>query len=222
MSRLDLTGERFGRLIVLRDVGRYNGGVLWLCECDCGRLIRVASGKLREGVTKSCGCWRRDNMIKMNKERSTHGMFNTPIYRTWNAMLQRCENPNNTAYKWYGERGIFVCERWHKFENFLEDMGPRPEGKSIDRWPDNEGNYELGNCRWATSKEQVNNQRVRKDQLWFLAWHKDMMCQFISNNQSEFARNHRLIQSGISACLLNKCKQHKGWKFRWILNSVQS
>lgn len=145
----DITGQRFGRLIVLSLYRRGSSGVhsRWLCLCDCGQT-RVASGSsLKRGRTTSCGCGR-----------ITHGSWGSPTYRSWHMMLQRCTNPRNTHYAYYGGRGITVCERWLKFENFLADMGERPLGTSIDRI-DVDGNYEPGNCRWATPKQQMNNRR---------------------------------------------------------------
>lgn len=95
--------------------------------------------------------------------RQTHGLCNTPEYRTWSMMIQRCTNPNRNGWKDYGGRGITVCERWrNSFKAFLEDMGPRPDGKTLDRWPDKNGNYEKSNCRWATKIEQGNNLRKNR------------------------------------------------------------
>ena len=142
-------------------------------------------------------------------------------YSSWAHMIQRCENPKCVDYKWYGGRGIKVCERWrNSFEAFYADVGDRPKGMTLDRWPDNDGDYELSNFRWATPREQRLNSRPglcgSAKQRWFRAWHKDMMCQFMSNNQHEFARQHKLDRSTISACLRKKRKQHKGWRFKLL------
>jgi len=118
-------------------------GVIFTMRCDC------------EGKSKSCGCLRSETIKKM---RTTHGACATKEYKTWCSMKARCSNENAVAYRDYGGRGISVCERWHTFANFVEDMGERPEGCSIDRIDVN-GNYEPDNCRWATIKQQSRNKR---------------------------------------------------------------
>lgn len=145
-----------------------------------------------------------------------HGMSDTSTYNSWHSMLQRCENPNYPEYKYWGGRGIRVCVHWHDFQNFFADMGIRPNGLTLDR-KNNDGNYEPGNCRWATIQEQRVNSRSAshgpQKQSWFRAWYKDMMCQFLSNNQHEFARQHNLNQRHISECLCGIHKTHKSWTF---------
>jgi hypothetical protein len=173
----DVTNQRFGSLVARwpsgRRIARKNNPksgteIIWLCSCDCGVLTNVAVAKLYTGNTKSCGCRKRSNARSLGLELSgsqaiKHGHCRTertPGYDVWRGMLQRCLNPNHDSYEYYGGRGIKVCEHWqgdHGFENFFADMGQKPEGKSIDRYPDKNGNYEPGNCRWATIMEQAHN-----------------------------------------------------------------
>jgi hypothetical protein len=151
----DLTGQRFGRLEVLKFYGKAKTGhSLWLCDCDCGNEKIVAGQRLRNGSTQSCGCICRP-----------HGSAGTPEYEIWKGMNQRCSNPKHISYSYYGGRGISVSRRWqgrNGFQNFIADMGRRPTPQhSIDR-RDNDGDYCAANCRWATKQEQVLNRRPLK------------------------------------------------------------
>lgn len=162
----DLTGLRFGRLIVLsRAENGSFGESRWNVRCDCGTEIITGGGNLRTKHTVSCGCLRSERLISANKDRATHGHsrggVTSPTYKTWMSMWARCTWKRHKHFSHYGGRGITICERWRRFENFLEDMGERPLGLTLDRI-DNDGNYESDNCRWATWKEQAVNRRPRK------------------------------------------------------------
>jgi hypothetical protein len=158
----DLTGIRFGRLTVSGPVSRgANGDLLWFANCDCGGTIVDRAFNLKR--SDGCGCLRSERAVRLN---TTHGHSqvgkSTATYRTWRSMITRCENPKADQYPDYGGRGITVCAAWRgSFETFLAEMGPRPIGCTIDR-KDVNGNYELGNCRWATPKEQAANKRPRQ------------------------------------------------------------
>ena len=127
--------------------------LVWPCRCDCGNLTKVRGDHLKNKNTSSCGCKARNCIGK------THGLTGSRTYRIWAQMKNRCLNSSNKDYKYYGARGITVCERWRTFENFLEDMGEAPHELTLDRHPNPGGDYEPGNCRWATMKEQNRNRR---------------------------------------------------------------
>ena len=163
---IDLTGKRIGRLLVLR---RHSPIVpqkpKWVCLCDCGTKVVIDGGDLRRkdrAPTRSCGCLIREATSRRTKGKPghhrTHGQSHrSPAYGSWAHARERCRNRGNAAWERYGGRGIKFCKRWDDFGLFLKDMGPRPPGTSLDRYPNPDGNYEPGNCRWATRIERARN-----------------------------------------------------------------
>ena len=151
----NLTGQKFGRLTAVKRVGSAeNGTAMWECSCECGAVVSVRSVVLTSGRSKSCGCLMKElASIRM----TTHGMSRTPTWYSWDSMIARCTRESHPAFAAYGGRGIKVCNRWREsFEDFLADMGERPEGMTLDRKDGNKG-YEPENCRWATATTQSNN-----------------------------------------------------------------
>lgn len=163
---IDLTGQRFGRLLVLEEAPRIKGTpISWVCQCDCGKKKIVQSGNLRNGSSTSCGCYQREQVSKAVK---THGGKGSRLYVVWRSMRDRCENQNKSYYKYYGGKGIAVCDEWHDFSKFRDwalangyDENAKYGECTIDRI-NNDENYSPDNCRWVSMKEQAKNRRQRK------------------------------------------------------------
>lgn len=150
----DITGKRFAHLIVIKRVSNDGRRVNWLCQCDCGGTKITRSDALQSGATKSCGCYHKE-MVRISQ--TTHGLAKTRIYSIWHGMIGRCYDKSNASYIRYGAKGIIVCDRWFKIENFIEDMGlPPSKLHTLDRIKNTLGYHKL-NCRWVTPKEQANN-----------------------------------------------------------------
>ena len=158
---LQLAGKTFSRLTVIEPTKERDsqGLIVWLCKCSCGNTVKISGRSIARGKTKSCGCLQIEAIKETSKLSITHGRSKDGVYWVWRGMIKRCHSKTNKGYKKYGGRGISVCERWHKFENFLSDMGDPAGNLSIDRIDVN-GDYEPNNCRWATSEVQGNNRRT--------------------------------------------------------------
>jgi hypothetical protein len=169
---IDLTEKKFGRLLVIERSGHIGTGRAWKCVCDCGNVRLVTSGALKSGHSKSCGCLQREIVAKISKEKNTiHGMSHTPVFNSWNSMIQRCYNPKTDSFKDYGGRGILACEFLRASpENLKTILGERFQGFSLERINVN-GGYTCGACsecllrgwikniKWGTHKEQARNKR---------------------------------------------------------------
>lgn len=192
MRRLDLTGQRFGRLVAVKNTGiDGHGRSVWACKCDCGADAFVAASVLRR-TQKSCGCLVREKATK-------HGGSSHPLYKTWAAMIERCESPNNKSYHSYGGRGIKVCKRWRdNFGDWLLDMGERPSPKhSIDRIDPN-GDYEPSNCRRSTSLGQQRNRR--NNILVTVDGKTDVLSAWVERYGTDYFRTHdRIVNHGWDA-----------------------
>jgi len=187
---IDLSGKRFGRCTVVRRVPTA-GRVLWECLCDCGGVSEVDSQNLRSGHTTSCGCGR-----------VTHRRSGHPLYDTWQHMWQRCTDPTCPDYPIYGGRGITVCRRWGDIECFLQDMGPRPLGGTLERRDNNMG-YTPGNCVWASRADQNRNRRTNR-LTRELAEHIAVM----PGGQKSIAEHF-----GVSQATVSRVKNGKQWNY---------
>lgn len=200
MPPQDLTGLTFGRLTTI-SIDLTKAKVSWLCRCECGNMVTVAATSLKSGNTKSCGCFRNERILQSVK---THGLSNSPEHGTWTDMKTRCNNENATSYKNYGGRGITVCDRWlNSFEAFYADMGPKPGAEySIER-NDPNGNYEPGNCRWATMEEQQSNRRNNR---------------YIEYNGKRYTVAQLCRETGITEGMFYS-RAEKGWDVETIVST---
>ena len=156
VQALDLTGQRFGLLTVIERAPSHKRKTYWTCKCDCGNTITTVTVSLRHTGKTSCGC---DTSFKRSTRVRTHNKSKSPAYKSWTMMKYRCLNPNYTHYKYYGGRGIGICQEWiDSFETFYRDMGDRPEGLTLDRIDTDKG-YCKENCKWSTRAEQIDNRR---------------------------------------------------------------
>lgn len=168
LSENDIINQRFGRLTLIRItstqqriIKQKKDGFIYkvLCKCDCGNIKDIRYADIKSGHTKSCGCLAKETSSNRSyKHGHTANKQESRTWTTWRGMIDRCYTKSSTSYKKYGAKGILVCDRWRSFINFLEDMGERPAGKTLDRINGNEG-YSPENCRWATAMEQSNNQK---------------------------------------------------------------
>ncbi len=158
--RIDITGQKYGRLIVVGFIGIEGHHSKWNCKCDCGKEKAILATSLKSGRTLSCGCLQKEKLLEAN---TIHGKTNSPEWRSWAKMIRRCRDPRDNRFKSYAGRGITVCERWSQFDNFISDMGNKPTPKhSIDR-VNNDLGYCPENCRWASHTQQARNTRKNRN-----------------------------------------------------------
>lgn len=200
----DLTGRVFGRLTVLSRAPNIKQWTRWSCRCECGTVVDTYSTSLLRGLTQSCGCLQRERTSISGKTSNLkHGFYNHPLYGVWDGMMRRCYKPATANYRNYGGRGIAVCDDWHSPEKFVTwgIASGYTKGLSLDRYPDNNGNYEPGNCRWATMKQQLRNKRSNV----FLEW--DGQRRTVSEWAEVTGLRFHVIRS----------RMHRGWSTEDVL-----
>jgi hypothetical protein len=206
-------GDKYYRLTVVCEAKQNKGRRRFKCVCDCGKYTVVDLAFLRNGCVKSCGCLQRE---RASESKKTHGMSKHYLFPVWTLMVDRCENPESKLYKYYGARGISVCENWRGvegFKNFIRDLEVRPNGYSLDRI-DNDGNYEPSNCRWASKTQQVINRRVGvSNKTGVKGVYKDKKGNFIAqitfNYKSVYLGSFRTVEEASKARREAESKYHK-------------
>lgn len=214
MKFIDLTGQRFGRLVVNKIMSKdKNNKIMWLCGCDCGKETVVRGSDLKNGKVRSCGCLHDEG------NRLKHGHSGTKTYKAWYDMKRRCNNKRHRHYKDYGGRGITVCPRWsdkiNGYQNFLKDIGEIPEGKELDRIDNNKliNGYSPENCKLSSRKEQTRNTRKN------IKYNFNNKIQCVSalaedNNIHKSTLTHRLnkLKMSIEEALTKPIRKHKKYK----------
>lgn len=191
---LKIAGMRFGRLTAVAAVpSDERGRSLWHFVCDCGAVKIARSWNVTRGLVSSCGCKAKEWRGGFKARVTTHGLSKTRTYRIWQGAIQRCMDAGDESHADYGARGIRVCDRWMSFENFLADMGKAPAGLSIDR-KDNDGNYEPGNCKWATRAEQSRN--TRRTRLITMNGRTQCLTDWAKEMGLSFHAVHKRIKTG--------------------------
>lgn len=217
-------GDKFNKLTVLEKTNqRINRSIIYKCQCDCGNITYVKSTNLIKGYIKSCGCLQRKMASKCNK---THGLSHTKLFYVWQDMIKRCFKENHHAYKYYGGRGITVCNEWKNdfmsFYNWAINNGYE-EGLTIDRIDVN-GNYEPNNCRWVTMKVQCKNRRKvdttfnknpKARKIVKLDLLDNYICTYDCIKSAMIDNNINLLSSSISACCKGKAKSAYGYKWKY-------
>ena len=216
MTKKDLTGQKFGRLVVLEEAGKdKHRAILWKCQCQCekGSIVIIYGNSLRKGKTKSCGCFNKEKLKETHtKHGHTKNGKETPVYIIWQNMLARCYGPSNKDYHNYGGRGIKICNRWlgkHGFENFYEDIGKyRPEGKTLERI-NNDGHYKPENCTWITKQEQQWN-TTAKGYYWH-AQNQKWQAQIVVNKKYIYLGCFDIPEEARQTYIEAKWKYHGVW-----------
>lgn len=205
MKLIDLTGSVFGEWVVLGRDKNYQGRMVkWMCVCECGKTKSVYGSSLRSETSKSCGCLRKKLGLPAYVK---HGHSNTKTYYSWAGAKSRCLNPKDASYKYYGGRGITICERWFSdFRLFLEDMGEKPEGFSLER-KDVNGNYEPGNCKWILKSKQALNRR----NTVFATYNGK------TKPLSEWAKDFKVIHGSLHSSVFEASKNNE---IKWLGTSV--
>lgn len=221
-SRIDISGQKYGRLTAIKFLEMVNGRAKWLFKCDCGNYkeAMIHDARAKKGGVKSCGCLQKDKTLEFAKK---HGLAHTHFWKAWRSMKARCNNKRTVGYHNYGGRGITYDSRWNDFENFKKDMYMlyliaikqyKIKHPSLERL-DVDGNYCKENCTWIEPVEQNENRRNNK---WFRAISPEGEI-FISRNAAKFARDHGLNSpSSITGCLREEKVQYKNWHFEVIKN----